>query len=425
MTDFLDVQGISHAGLAELQQIEQLAQKRPLIASECCSCQSERGFDHGTLQPAGFPYNGTAGKNYPSFNGDCLQQQVNLTDSMPSVAGSMIWTFGDYIGESLAWPSVSSSFGAVDLAGFPKAGAQWFAAWWLNSESPLSVASRPPLPKGVTLHIVESNEPRQQSSGNGISNSNSNSNSTAGSSNATFHVYSSADTVELLVNGRTLGEKSNAEWMGWTEWNTSWVAGNVTAIARGARGGEAIATHSRVTAGAAVAIVLQLDAPSETTATGRKVVLDGHDVALVRATVVDARGVTVPSAAANITFDIVSGPGRVFGVGNGDPQCRLPHQVNWRPAFRGLSRAVVKVTVDGSRTGRTLGLIRSIDVESGKSTIHVQDPASAGSNDPIVIQASAPGLGSAMLSIPVSTSTLVDGVLASARASLTSAVSLE
>ena len=69
---------------------------------------------------AGFPHNGTAGKNYPSFNGDCLQQQVNTTDSLPYVAGSMIWTFYDYIGESLVWPAVSSSFGAVDLAGFPK-----------------------------------------------------------------------------------------------------------------------------------------------------------------------------------------------------------------------------------------------------------------------------------------------------------------
>jgi hypothetical protein len=293
------------------------------------------------------------------------------------------------------------------------------------------------------LYIVESNEPRQHSTS--TSNSNSISTSTSkgllkevatettptalaaaagSSSNATFHVYSSAATVELLVNGKSVGEKSNVEWMGWTEWNTTWEAGNVTAIAKNAPGGKVVAAHSRITAGAAVAIVRQLDAPSERTATGRKVVLDGHDVALVRATIVDARGVTVPSSSANVTFVIVSGPGRVFGVGNGDPQCRLPHQVNWRPAFRGLSRAVVKVTVDASRSDRTLELIRTIDVESGKSTIHVQDPA-AGSND-IIIRASAPGLvASSILSIPVSTNTLVDGVLASAQASLTSAVSLE
>ena len=173
---------------------------------------------------------------------------------------------------------------------------QWYAAWWLNSESPLSAASRPPLPKGVTLYIVESNERRQQDSGSSSRNLLSNaerieatptalaagaanaaeadgSSSSSSSSSATFHVYSSAATVELLVNGKSIGEKSNAEWMGWTEWNTTWEAGNVTAVAKDVPGGKAVATHSRVTStGAAVAILLQLDAPSKTTATGQKLV---------------------------------------------------------------------------------------------------------------------------------------------------------
>ena len=45
-----------------------------------------------------------------------------------------------------------------------------------------------------------------------------------------FHVYSSADAVavELFVNGVSAGRKRNEEWMGWTEWNVSWAAGNVT-----------------------------------------------------------------------------------------------------------------------------------------------------------------------------------------------------
>jgi hypothetical protein len=41
--------------------------------------------------------------------------------------------------------------------------------------------------------------------------------------------------------------------------------------------------------------------------------LDGQDVALIRATVVDAAGHTVHNAAHNITFEIVSGPGRIVG----------------------------------------------------------------------------------------------------------------
>ena len=68
-----------------------------------------------------------------------------------------------------------------------------------------------------------------------------------------------------------------------------------------------VATHSRVTAGAATAIVLSLDAPHVTTATGHRVVLDGHDVASVRATVVDVHGNLVPTSTANVTFEIASG----------------------------------------------------------------------------------------------------------------------
>jgi hypothetical protein len=463
LTDFLDVQGISHPNRAEIDRIRALKPQRPLIVSECCSCQSERGEDQGTATSGGYPAGGLVDKNYPGFNGDCLQQVVNMSDSLPYVAGSMVWTLGecglqvcqliqihtftdsflslaslgsqsqgDYIGESLFWPAVSSSFGAVDLAGFPKAGAHWFAAWWLQSESPLSSASRPPLPLAATVHIVESNEPRSSDPHAIHTDANSDADHEQSSAavahiynpNATFHVYSSASAVELFVNGASLGERSNGEWMGWTEWNTTWASGNVTAVAKNASG-KVVATHSRFTAGAPVTIVLQLDAPSTSTATGQKVLLDGHDVGLVRATVVDAHGNTVPTSTANITFEVMSGPGRVFGVGNGDPKCQLPHQVRWRPAFHGLSRAVVKVTEDASRSVRTLQLIRTIDVESGQSAVKVYDPENPHPLVPIMIRASAPGLMSGTMAVPVSRNAAVDGVLASARASLTSAVSLD
>lgn len=94
LTDFLDVQGISHPNMPEIDAIRALKQQRPLIASECCSCQSERGEDQGTVISGGYPSGGLVGKSYPGFNGDCLQQQVNMTDSLPYVAGSMVWTLG-------------------------------------------------------------------------------------------------------------------------------------------------------------------------------------------------------------------------------------------------------------------------------------------------------------------------------------------
>ena len=45
---------------------------------------------------------------------------------------------------------------------------------------------------------------------------------------------------------------------------------------------------------------------------------DRRDLAIVRVSSVDAQGRHVPTAANDIAFD-VSGPGRIIGVGNGDP----------------------------------------------------------------------------------------------------------
>lgn len=53
---------------------------------------------------------------------------------------------------------------------------------------------------------------------------------------------------------------------------------------------QVIATHTRSSWGRATALVLSMDAPSQATGTGTALYLDGADVALVRASVVDASG---------------------------------------------------------------------------------------------------------------------------------------
>eukprot|EP01048_Picozoa_sp_COSAG05_P006414 COSAG05_NODE_414_length_10051_cov_120.012158_10_plen_80_part_00 len=55
--------------------------------------------------------------------------------------------------------------------------------------------------------------------------------------------------------------------------------------------------------------------------------VDGRDVALLRATIVDAKGNPVLDATDKVTFAIKSGPGFLAGVGNGDPACQEPNQV--------------------------------------------------------------------------------------------------
>ena len=49
--------------------------------------------------------------------------------------------------------------------------------------------------------------------------------------------------------------------------------------------------------------------------TGSALLADGNDVALIRATVVDSNGHDTLASGVNISFEVISGPGRVVGVG--------------------------------------------------------------------------------------------------------------
>lgn len=336
------------------------------------------------------------------------------------IAGSFVWTLGDYLGEPvpIPWPHVSSSFGAVDLAGFPKAGARWFQAWWLHTKTAVSPTSRPPLPEGDVVHIVETlqaplEEPTTEP------------NVSAHVGNYTFHVYTSADSAEMLVNGVSVGQQPNSQWMGWLEWNfTSLPVGNITAVARD-KFGNVVASHTRHTPAPALAIRVTIDAPSPTTGTGSRVVLDGHDVALVRATIVDAAGRPAPQGRHNVTFEVLSGPGRVLGVGNGDPACHEPHQATWRSSYNALARAIIKVSVDAASSAEARTLMRQIDRDSSHGPVLVVDPAARYVAAPIVVKASAPGLASGITTIQVSVDASTDGVLATASANVLSPVSLD
>ena len=98
------------------------------------------------------------------------------------------------------------------------------------------------------------------------------------------------------------------------------------------------------TAGTPAKIIMTIDAPTERTGTGTAVVLDGQDAGMVSATIVDSQGNVVPSYSDIVTFRIVSGPGHIIGVGNGNPMCHEPNKASWRSAYHGLARAIVQVT---------------------------------------------------------------------------------
>ena len=392
LSSVIDVQGFSHRPGSAFDDYHKQFPKKPLIGSECCSCRTQRGEDVGDSKKSTFS----------NFNADCNQAQTGNQLNRKFVAGCMVWTLFDYYGEPTpyGWPMVSSSFGSIDLAGFAKASAYWYRSWWLYSAmhnkslSGEDVPSNPPqlvnpkatpsqenMTTGYIIHIVQSWEP------------------ISGLANHTIHVYTNAPMAELFVNGKSMGVQTIV-WQGWAQWSVTFTPGKLMATATN-ENKEVLASHTVETAGGAAKVVAYVDVPSNETGTGSMLVLDGQDAGMVSAAIVDASGNVVPSATNNITFSIVSGPGRIIGVGNGNPSCHEPNKVPWRSAYHGLARVIVQVTMDASTHPLHRHRLRQIDRDGGILTHIVPPEVKYFADQPIVVEASVDGLGSAQVSIPV------------------------
>ena len=406
LTLLIDVQGFSRQAGHVFDDFHEKFPSIPTIGSECCVCVTQRGED--------FPdsLNFILG----NFNADCNKAQTEHQLNRLFVAGCMVWTLFDYYGKPsfYGWPHVSSSYGSIDLAGFAKASAYWYRSWWLynglqkNTNGGVDVPLNPPKlvnpgesptednpEDGYLVHIVQHWEEKELES------------------IRTIHVYTNAPYAELILNGKSQGVKELV-WQDWAQWDDiTYEAGYITAIAIDDKN-STVATHTVLTTGEARRIQAFIDVPNEDTGTGSALLLDGQDAGMVSAALIDGSGKIAHGSSLNVSFSIVSGPGRIVGVGNGDPACHEPNQATWRSAYHGLARAIVQVTEDQVTPNRHR--IIQIDRDGGKRTLIGDPTASRASLDGIVVEVSAPGVGTATVTIPVSTDPS-DGVLTTARKS--------
>jgi beta-galactosidase len=146
-------------------------------------------------------------------------------------------------------------------------------------------------------------------------------------------IYSNCKEVELFLNGKSLGSKIINADAAPRVWNVTYAPGTLKAVAR--NNGKVAATDELRTAGKPAKIVLTTDA--------KKVADDFDGVAVVRATIVDSHGITIPQASDLITFK-VSGPGVVAAVDNGGNSDPGTFQTNALHAYLGTGVAFVKAT---------------------------------------------------------------------------------
>jgi len=178
-----------------------------------------------------------------------------------------------------------------------------------------------------------------------------------GDSMVSVWAYTNAASAELLLNGVSLGKK-NVPKLGHVQWDVEYVAGSISGIGYDSNGAT-IGKQTIETTGTAANIILENEYPND-----GKITANSQDVALIKAYVTDAQGRAVPDASNVINFSI-SGPGVIYGVGNGDPACHEKDKGTSRSLFNGLARAIVKST-------NTAGTITLTASSSGLKSATVQ-----------------------------------------------------
>jgi beta-galactosidase len=217
------------------------------------------------------------------------------------IGGGFVWAAFDYKGEPrpFGWPVINCHYGFMDICGYPKDSYYYYQAWWTDQP---------------VLHLFPHwNWPGKE--GQEIS----------------VWVHSNCDEVELFLNGISQGKQTVTP-LHHLEWKVKYAPGQL--VAKGIRKGTPIAA-TRETTGAPAAIRLTADRPA--------LAADSADLAVVAVEVLDAQGRVVPTADNPITFTL-AGPGKLIGVGNGDPSSHEPDKASSRSAFNGLAQALVQTT---------------------------------------------------------------------------------
>ena len=188
----------------------------------------------------------------------------------------------DYRGEPTpySWPCINSHFGILDTCGFAKDNFYYYQAWWT---------------KRTMVHLLPHwTWPGKE--GQDID----------------VRCFSNCDEVELFLNNQSLGKQAMPK-NSHLRWKVKYTPG--TLLAKGLKAGQVVAEDKVETAAAPAALQLTPDRPA--------INADGEDLSIVHRR--HRRRARAYSATAdNLLHFELSGPGKILGVGNGDPSCHEP-----------------------------------------------------------------------------------------------------
>ncbi|MBV9183940.1 MAG: DUF4982 domain-containing protein, partial [Acidobacteria bacterium] len=329
LADQVDIPGFNYKPM----YYERIMQDHPawvIYGSETASCVSSRGVYHLPLSK----YEKDPSRQLSSYDiiappwAYCPDVEFTYQDKLPSVLGEFVWTGFDYIGEPTPyfgrgsikdqdWPARSSYFGIVDLAGFPKDRYYLYQSQW--TLKPM-------------VHILPHWNWRGREG-----------------QNIPVMAYTNAESVELFLNGKSLGIKRR-----FSEpfdmpvganvssdlhfdskyrllWQVPFQPGVLKAVAYSSQ--RQVAETEVRTAAAPARIVLMPD---------RKAIwADGDDLSFITVRVEDKQGNLCPDAENLVHFN-VSGSGQIEAVDNGNAATIEPFHANQRKVFNGLALLIIR-----------------------------------------------------------------------------------
>jgi beta-galactosidase len=323
----LDIIGFNYA-LADYGKVQKDFPGKPFIASETVSGLMSRGFYQmpsdsiriwAWRNDLGASHAIDQCSSYDNCHvpwGNSHEESWKYIKKADFISGQYIWTGFDYLGEPtpFGWPSRSSYFGIIDLAGFPKDVYYMYQSEWTDKEV-LHVFPHWNWKEGDTVDI--------------------------------WAYYNHADEVELFLNNKSLGTKTKAGDDLHVSWRIPFEPGTLKAVSR--KNGKEVLSKEIRTAGEPVSIRL--------TADRKNLKADGKDLAFVTVEVVDAQGVPVPTAGNCIEFSVEGGS--IAGTDNGDPTDPVSLKSPQRHLFNGKALVVVQPAKNAQRivlTAKSTGL---------------------------------------------------------------------
>lgn len=327
----VDVVGINYNGNNQTYQTD-----RPIYGSETTSALSSRGV-YAT---------DSANMAYPSYDnkavswGNTAAETVNAYLSSARSCGHFVWTGFDYLGEPTEWnkyPAKSSYFGIVDTCGFPKDIYFMYQSMW---------NSRP------MIHMLP--------------------HWTHESGNIDVWLYSNCASVELFLNGTSLGKKALAQrgTKNQYAYTVAYAAGTLVANGYDASG-NLIAQDIQYTAGTPAKLALSSDKTAVSAAS--------DDLVYITCDVLDKNGTLCPNADNSVTFTVMGGT--IIGTDNGHGANVEKLSGSTHAAFSGKCLCVVThdgasgaMKITATANGLTAG---TISVTKGETTIAATAPAAS------------------------------------------------